>query len=200
MERNRTEKQIADHASRGSNRQSSVHGFVKQVGQEAGAGQQNQTGAAKTDGAPHGAAIDRGSHGYMQYVNALIGCSFIIIAIFYALHPSPLAWAPYAVAAALALVSLKPELSLGFSRVLAISTTALMFFFFAGFFVLVPKLATDWYTNQEGWQAVCRIFGAFAMIPILSDYSCRLKAECREARYNARRAFFSAPEHVRHHN
>jgi hypothetical protein len=136
----------------------------------------------------------------MQYINALIGCSFIVIALFYALHPSPMAWAPYAIAGLLALISMKSEISIAVSRVLAVSTTALMFFFFAGFFVLVPQLATDWYTNQEGWQAVCRIFGAFAMIPILSDYSCRLKAECREARYSARRAFFSAPDDVRPHN
>lgn len=149
---------------------------------------------------PTGADIDRGWNGYMHYINALIGCSFIIIALFYALHPSPLAWTPFALAAVLSLISLKADISIAISRVLAVSTTALMFFFFAGFFVLVPKLATDWYTNQEGWQAVCRIFGAFAMIPILSDYSCRLKAECREARYSARRAFFSAPDHVRPHN
>lgn len=146
------------------------------------------------------AQTDRGWYGYMQYINALIGCLFVVIALVYALHPNPLAWAPYSAAAVLSLITLKPEISIAFSRVLAISTTALMFFFFAGFFLLVPKLAADWYTNQTGWEAVFRIFGAFAMIPILSDYSCRLKAECAEARLHARRAFFSAPDHVRPNN
>jgi hypothetical protein len=136
----------------------------------------------------------------MQYINALIGCLFIVIALLYALHPNPLAWAPYSAAAVLSLITLKPEISIAISRVLAIGTTALMFFFFAGFFLLVPKLAADWYTNQAGWEAVFRIFGAFAMIPILSDYSCRLKAECREAQLHARRAFFSVPDHIRPNN
>jgi hypothetical protein len=146
------------------------------------------------------AETHRGWYGYMQYINASIGCLFIVIALLYALHPNPLAWAPYSAAAVLSLITLKSEISIAFSRVLAISTTALMFFFFAGFFLLVPKLAADWYAHQAGWEAVFRIFGAFAMIPILSDYSCRLKAECAEARLHARRAFFSAPDHVRPNN
>ena len=66
------------------------------------------------------------------------------------------------------------------------------------FFIVVPKLEANWYLQQEGWHAVCLILGAFAMIPILSDYSCRLKAECREARAH-RRAFFSVPSHIPPH-
>lgn len=146
------------------------------------------------------AETDRGWYRYMQYIHASIGCLFILIALIHASLPNPLSWAPYAAAAILALITLKPEISIAFSRVLAIATTALMFFFFAGFFLSVPKLAADWYTHQAGWEAVCRILGAFVMIPILSDYSCRLKAECREARVGARRAFFSVPDHIRSNN
>jgi hypothetical protein len=75
----------------------------------------------------------------------------------------------------------------------------MMFFFFAAFFLIVPKLTADWYLSQYGWEAVCRILGAFVMIPILSDYSCRLKAECLEAREARRTAFFSVPSDVHTH-
>ena len=132
----------------------------------------------------------------LQYVHGLIGVAFVAVALIHVPYPSPLLWLPYALAALLAFITLRNELSLGLSRILAISTTVLMFFFFAGFFVMVPDLARDWYRHQHGWEAVCRIFAAFAMIPILSDFSCRLKAECAEARLSARRAFFSVPEHI----
>ena len=72
-----------------------------------------------------------------------------------------------------------------------------MFFFFAWFFLMVPSLEADWYANQAGWAAVCRLLGAFLMIPILSEYSCRLKADCLEARAARRTAFFSVPSHIR---
>ncbi len=140
----------------------------------------------------------RGFSKLMLYVHGLIGIIFIAIALIHVPHPTPLFWLPYALGAFLTLFTLRTELSVPVSRVLALSTTVLMFFFFASFFVTVPKLAADWYTHQHGWEAVCLILGAFAMIPILSDYSCRLKAECLEARRAARKhSFFSVPEHIR---
>jgi energy-coupling factor transporter transmembrane protein EcfT len=140
--------------------------------------------------------VDRGWYRYMQYINALIGCTFIVLALLHAPHPNPFTWLPYSIAAVLALITIKAEISIPISRILAIATTALMFFFFAGFFLMVPKLAADWYTHQAGWEAVSRILGAFVMIPILSDYSCRLKADCIEARRKEGRAFFSVPNHI----
>jgi len=137
----------------------------------------------------------------MLYLNGLIGCIFAVIALLHVPHPMPWSWVPYLGAAILALITLKREIGDMLSRALAVITTLTMFFFFAGFFVVVPKLAADWYSHQEGWEAVCLILGAFAMIPILSDYSCRLKAECREAREaSRRRAFFSVPSHIRPHH
>jgi len=134
----------------------------------------------------------------MQYLNALIGITFVLISVIHAPLPDHFSWVPYAIAAVLAFISLKPEISLPISRVLAIGTTVLMFIFFAGFFVMVPRLEAGWYLHQTGWEAITRILGAFAMIPILSDYSCRLKAECREARMRrGRHAFFSVPDHIR---
>jgi hypothetical protein len=134
----------------------------------------------------------------MQYLNGLIGITFVVISLIHAPLPDPFSWVPYAIASVLAFISLKTDISLPISRVLAIGTTVLMFIFFAGFFVVVPSLDADWYLHQDGWEAVTRILGAFAMIPILSDYSCRLKAECREARMRrGRHAFFSVPDHIR---
>jgi len=150
-------------------------------------------------GAAAAAFAKRGTYRPMQYLNALIGITFIVISLIHAPLPDPFSWVPYSIAAVLAFVSLKSEISLPISRVLAIGTTVLMFIFFAGFFVVVPSLEADWYLHQDGWEAVTRILGAFAMIPILSDYSCRLKAECREARLRGRgrHAFFSVPDHIR---
>jgi hypothetical protein len=139
----------------------------------------------------------------MQYVYAFIGILFVGIALLHVPHPSPWLWLPYAAGAVLAFLTLVPNLSIMLARVLAIGATALMFFFFAGFFMEVPRLASDWYQGQEGWAVVARLLGAFTLIPLLSDFSCRCKAECREARVACRertirhRGFFSAPEQPR---
>ena len=139
----------------------------------------------------------RGRIGYMQYIHGFIGCVLVVLALIHLPYPTPLAWLPYAGAALLAFITLKSDLSLGLSRILAILTVAVMFFFFAYFFLLVPNLADDWYKTQFGWAAVSRIVSAFFMIPILSDYSCRLKADCLEERAARRAAFFSVPSHIR---
>ena len=130
----------------------------------------------------------------MLYLSGLIGCVFLLIASLHVPHPTPFAWVPYLGAGALALIALKREIGDGVVRALAVVTTLTMFFFFAGFFMVVPKLAADWYQHQEGWAAVCLLLCAFAMIPILSNYSCRLKADCRSAK--RRLAFFSIPDHI----
>ena len=136
----------------------------------------------------------------MLYLNGIIGCTFVVIAMLHVPHPMPFAWAPYAGAAALAFITLKREMSHTFARTLAVMTTLMTFFFFAGFFVEAPKLAHDWYLHQEGWLAVCSMLSAFAMMFILSDYSCRCKADCEEAREaHRRRGFFSVPHHIRPH-
>lgn len=141
--------------------------------------------------------VTRGRLGYMQYIHGFIGCVLILLALIHLPYPAPLAWLPYAGAAILALITLKSDISIGLSRLLAIATAGMMFFFFAAFFLMVPKLEADWYTSQFGWSAVCLILSAFVMIPILSDYSCKLKADCREARAAHKSAFFSVPGNVR---
>jgi len=131
----------------------------------------------------------------MQYIHGLIGLIFVIIALLHVPHPSPYIWVPYAIGATLTFITLFRGVNIILSRILAVATTALLFFFFAGFFMEVPKLASDWYTRQEAWAAISLLFGAFAMLSILSDYSCRCKAECREVleRKGAQKGFFTAP-------
>jgi len=138
----------------------------------------------------------------MQYVNGVIGVLFIVAALIHLPHPTPFVWVPYACGAVLSLLTLKPAIGEMIVRVLAIATVLLTFYFFWAFFLRVPELDAYWYARQEGWLAVSLIFGAFATIPVLSDFSCRLKADCPRRRASPQRshAFFSVPQHVRPRN
>lgn len=138
----------------------------------------------------------------MRCLYGAIGVTFVVLALLHVPHPSPWLWLPYAAGALLAFLNLVPHLSVLISRVLAIAATALMFFFFAGFFMEVPKLESDWYMSQEGWSAVSLLLGAFTLIPVVSDYSCRCKAECAQSsdcahRTLRHRGFFTAPDEPR---
>ena len=130
----------------------------------------------------------------MLYLNSFIGLVFFGMALLHMSHPMPLGWLPYLIGAVLSFITLKNEIALVYVRMLAVATALVMFFFFAGFSARVPSLADGWYMQQEGWAAVTRISASFFMIPVLSDYSCRLKADCRDTMTNQRRSFFSAPE------
>ena len=137
----------------------------------------------------------------MQAFHALVGVTFVILALLHVPHPSPWLWLPYAAGAVLAFLTLVPRLGTFTSRILAVAATALMFSFFAGFFTEVPTLESDWYRSQEGWSAVGLLLGAFTLIPVLSDYSCRCKAVCRggarERDPSRHHGFFTAPEQAR---
>ncbi len=123
----------------------------------------------------------------MRYVLGFIGVLFVVLALLHVPHPTPWLWAPYAGGAVLAFLTLVPNLSILISRLLAIATTGLMFFFFFRFFMEVPRLESDWYMSQEGWSAVSLLLGAFTLIPVVSGYSCRCKAVCRESRVPGRK-------------
>ena len=146
-----------------------------------------------------GISTNRATRG-LHYFHALVGVTFVILALLHVPHPSPWLWLPYAAGAGLAFLTLVP-LSVVISRILAIAATALMFSFFAGFFMEVPRLESDWYIGQEGWSAVGRLVGAFTLIPVLSVFSCRCKAECRGSGNSRDRTrqhgFFTAPDQAR---
>ena len=134
----------------------------------------------------------------MSLVSGGIGVAFVVAALLHIPHPTPFIWIPYACAAVLSFITLKPALSMPIARLLAVCSTVLMFYFFALFFFLVPKLATDWYADlHQSGLVLCLLGSAFVMIPILSCYSCHLKADCIESRRKKRHAFFSVPSHIR---
>jgi len=132
----------------------------------------------------------------LRWFHAFVAVTFVILALLHMPHPKPLLWLPYAAGAALAVMTLVPHLMVMASRLLAVAATALMFFLFAGFFMDVPKLEAGWYQSQEGWAAVSRLLAAFLLLPLLSEFSCRCKAHCREKRAGRRRnsGFFTAPD------
>jgi hypothetical protein len=132
----------------------------------------------------------------LRWFHAFVAVTFVVLALLHMPHPQPLLWLPYAAGAALALITLLPHLRAVASRLLAIAATALMFFLFAGFFMDVPGLQAGWYQSQEGWATVSRLLAAFLLLPLLSEFSCRCKADCREARAgrSRRSGFFTAPD------
>ena len=130
-------------------------------------------------------------------LNGLIGSILLVFAIMHAFIPNGLFLSGlYALGAVLALITLKREISLLLARILAVATTALMFFYFAKFFQMALRFNEHWYHSGVALDAIGLLFSAFAMIAVLSEYSCRLKADCAERVAQKRRAFFSVPHHI----
>jgi len=98
----------------------------------------------------------------------------------------------YATGAGAAALTLPTGLSRSVHRVLAVSTMLLMFFYFFGFFKLAPGLAELWWQSEVGREALGLFVGGFAMMPVLSCYSCRLKAT-RAPKDRRAPAVFSSP-------
>lgn len=91
------------------------------------------------------------------------------------------------------------DLPLWLTRTAAVFTVVLMFFFFSSFFQLVPTLGADWYRAPGSLTSLSFLLGAFLMIPLMSEFSCRLKkADCprRKQRGVAARGFFTVPDKV----
>ena len=78
------------------------------------------------------------------------------------------------------------------NRVIAVCAMLMMFFYFFGFFELAPTLHGNWWQTETSREALGLLFSAFAMIPVLSCYSCRLKAT-RADKDRRAPAVFSAP-------
>ena len=133
----------------------------------------------------------------MPMMTGLIGCILLVLAIVHVFIPDGyLITLLYLTGAVLAFVTLKRDISINLARVLAIGTTGLMFFYFAAFFSMAMHFNEHWYHSGLALDAIGLLFSAFAMIAVLSEYSCRLKADCLERREEKRRAFFSVPQHI----
>ena len=120
----------------------------------------------------------------MRCVNSIVAVVLLLFALL--LRDEPTQAAMFIVGATLAAVAFKRWLSLHFVRGLAVVATGALFWYFAQFLYLVPNLQPDWYRDWggEGMRTVGLLFAGFAMIPVLSEYSCRMKAsgECERAR------------------
>lgn len=128
----------------------------------------------------------------MSYLNGFIGFGFILLALLHLGVPdASFLVGAYLVGSALAFVTLVRHLPLNVARILALVTTAATFFYFIGFFQMAPHLGNGWYAVHT--KALGQLLGAFAMIPVLAEYSCRLKADCPEAGARKRGGFFSVP-------
>ena len=130
----------------------------------------------------------------MRIFNAIVGCMLLGLAVMHGFIPkTPLLSVIYAAGAVLALASLWRNVSFSFARVFAFLTVAAMFFYFAAFFRIVDHFHENWYRGGMALEAVGMLLSAFAMIPVLSVFSCRMKADCVEPSSTSQ-ALFSAPD------
>lgn len=136
----------------------------------------------------------------MRIVNAIIGCILLVFAGLHAFIPNHLHLVvAYGIGALFAFITVKPGgMGINTARVFAVGTTAVMFFYFAGFFTMAPHFEAEWLKTGAALEGLGMLLSAFLMIPILSCYSCFLKAEgCDEFREKEALktgAFFSVPK------
>ena len=118
----------------------------------------------------------------MQYVNAIIALALLALAL--VTRADPVGALMYVVGAVLAATAFKHWLNAWMVRVLAIATAGALFWYFGQFFLLADTLTPDWYGGAGAIHALGLLFAGFAMIPVLSEYSCRMKAsaECERGR------------------
>ena len=93
----------------------------------------------------------------------------------------------------LAFASLQPNISFAWARVLAVASVIAMFFYFAGFFRIVDRFHEQWYRSGLMLDAVGLLISAFAMIPVLSVFSSRMKCG-GQAVGAGDRALFAGPD------
>lgn len=110
----------------------------------------------------------------MRYVNGLIGVALLVLAVTYLDEADSVPWSLiYGYGALVALLSLKTRITEQVAWIGAIGATAAMFCYFALFFQMVPHLRGDWVFR--GHECIYLVAAAFSMIPVLSNFSCRLK-------------------------
>ncbi len=110
----------------------------------------------------------------MRYVNGLIGVALIVLALSYLNENGSAPWSLiYGYGALVALLSLKSRITLPVAWMGAIGATVAMFCYFALFFQMVPHLRGDWIAHRH--ESLYLVVAAFCMIPVLSNFSCRLK-------------------------
>jgi len=129
----------------------------------------------------------------MRLVIILITLTFVAFAGLQLDDPDSGIWISiYLAGALISGAALLPELPRNGQRLLAVGTMLLMFFYFFGFFQMAPTLHGDWWQAETSREGFGLLFSAFAMIPVLACYSCKLKAT-RATKDRRSPAVFSAP-------
>lgn|GEM_PF-625989 len=130
----------------------------------------------------------------MRLVNAITGCTLLALAVLNVFIPkAPILTLIYAGGAGLALLSLRAHIRFAWARVLAVLTVIAMFFYFGAFFRIVDHFHEQWYRSGMMLDAVGLLIAAFAMIPVLSVYSCFMKCAGQQVGDNDR-AIFACPD------
>lgn len=131
----------------------------------------------------------------MRVINAITGFALLALAVLHIFIPkTPILTLIYLGGAVLALSSLRANIGFAWARVLAVATVIAMFFYFAAFFRIVDHFHEQWYRSGMMLEAVGMLISAFAMIPVLSVYSCFMKSEGQDVGENDRAIFACAEE------
>lgn len=132
----------------------------------------------------------------MRFVSGLAGLALLVIAFNHVGEPDWETWLPvYAVGSLIALSSLKTGMPMWLVWACAACATAAMFCYFALFFQIAPHLRGDWIS--QGHASMHLLVAAFCMIPVLAEFSRRMKAG-PEAEAAAKAAGPSLWHSVRH--
>ena len=132
----------------------------------------------------------------MRVFNGIVGCVLLVLAILHVFIPkTPILTAIYFGGALLALASVRSEISFQWARAFAVATVIAMFFFFAAFFRIVDHFNDQWYRGGMMLEALGMLISAFAMIPVLSVFSCIMKSEGLEVGASDK-ALFACPEDI----
>jgi len=115
----------------------------------------------------------------MRYVNGIIAFVLMAFAISQMGESGSVTLVlSFAGGSVLALLSLQRSLSLMTARGLAVLSAIAMFSYFSSFFRYCPEMSTGWYLLDKAPGLIGLLIAGFAMIPVLSVYSCWMKAEC----------------------
>ena len=117
----------------------------------------------------------------MRFVNTTIAVALFGLALleFWLLDDLAAAFT-FVLAALMAALASKHWLRTPLVRLLAFLSTAVMFCCFWRFFALTPVLQANWYWQADTLNVVGMLLAGFGMIPVVAEYSCRMKAnaEC----------------------
>lgn len=124
----------------------------------------------------------------MRYLNAITAVALFGLTLLQLLRlGDPAAAFLFAFGAVVAAVAATRWLHTQVVRLLAFLSAGVMFYFFWQFFSLTPALPADWYRQPGTLHTFGLLFAGFGMIPVVSEYTCRMKANgnCERARRNA---------------